>query len=153
VTPGSTTRERFEAHRTEAACNLCHVLLDPLGIPLENYDELGRYREMDGGKPVDANGGLTLVESLGNVSDPALAPVNGPAELGAKLAALPEAQDCLVLNWFRYAMGHTEEQADTCTITALLSRFEGSQQDLSDLLVGIATSDGFRYRVELGPAP
>jgi hypothetical protein len=129
------------------------VLLDPLGIPLENYDELGRWRDMDGGKPVDANGGLTAVASLGSQTDPALAPVNGPAELGDKLAALPEAQSCLVYNWFRYAMGHQEEQADTCTVTALLERFDGSQQNLNDLLIGIATSDGFRYRVELPPAP
>jgi hypothetical protein len=149
VVPGSTTRERFEQHRTEASCNGCHVLLDPLGIPLENYDELGRWRDMDGGKPVDARGGLTLVPSAGNVSDQALAPVNGPQELGEKLAATAEAQDCMVFNWFRYAMGHTEEQADTCTLTAVQARFKGSQANMNELIVGIATSDGFRYRVDL----
>ncbi len=151
VTAGMTTRERFEAHRTDPACNACHVLLDPLGIPLENYDELGRYRDVDQGKAVDATGGLTLVESLGNVTDPAAAPVNGPAELGQKLAALPEARECLVFNWFRYAMGHSEEQADTCTLNSLLSRFETSGQNLNDLVIGIATSDGFRYRAEQSP--
>jgi hypothetical protein len=149
VVPGATTRERFEQHRTEATCSGCHVLLDPVGIPLENYDELGRYREMDQGKPVDARGGFTLVASAGNVSDAALAPVNGAQELGEKLAALPEAQDCMVYNWFRYAMGHGEEQADTCTLGAIKARFTGSQQNLNELLVGIATSDGFRYRVDL----
>jgi hypothetical protein len=148
VTPEMTTRERFEAHRTEPACQSCHVLLDPLGVPLEHYDELGRYRELDQGKPVDANGGLTVVPSAGNSSDPAAAPVNGALELGQKLAALPEAQECLVLNWFRYAAGHAEEEADTCTITDLFARFDGSQQNLEDLLIGIATSDAFRYRVE-----
>jgi hypothetical protein len=149
VVPGSTTKERFAAHRTQASCNGCHVLLDPLGIPLENYDELGRWRDTDQGKPVDASGGLTMVASLGDQTDPALVPVNGPAELGEKLAALPEAQQCLVFNWFRYATGHTEEQADTCTLNALITRFAGSQQNLSDLLIGVASSDGFRYRVEL----
>lgn len=149
VTPGSTTRERFEAHRTEASCNGCHVLLDPLGIPFENYDELGRWRDLDGGKPVDANGGLTAIASLGGVSDPAAAPVNGPAEMGEKLAAVAEAQDCMVYSWFRYAMGHQEEKADTCTIEKLRSGFTSSQQNLDGLLLDIVTSDGFRYRVEL----
>lgn len=151
VTPDMTTRQRFEAHRTMPSCNACHVLLDPLGIPLENYDEFGRWRDMDQGKPVDATGGLTLVASLGNQTEAAMAPVNGPAELGDKLAALPEARQCMVFNWFRYAMGHTEEEADTCTLTNLFERFDTSQQNMHDLLVGIATSDGFRYRVELPP--
>jgi hypothetical protein len=149
VVPGLTTRERFEQHRTEASCNGCHVLLDPVGIPLENYDELGRWRDMDQGKPVDARGGFTSVASKGSVNDATLAPVNGPQELGEGLAALPEAQDCMVFNWFRYAMGHTEEQADTCTIAAVQERFKGSQLSMNELLVGIATSDGFRYRVDL----
>lgn len=146
---GQSTKERFIAHRTEASCNGCHVLLDPLGLTLENYDEFGRWRDMDGGKVVDASGGLTLVASLGGVADPALAPVNGPQELGAKLADVKEARECMVFSWFRYAMGHAEEKADTCTVNGLLARFDGSQQNLNDLLVGIATSDGFRYRVDL----
>ena len=149
VTPGSTTKERFTAHRTEASCACCHVLLDPLGLTLENYDELGRWRDTEGGKPIDASGGLTLVASVCSPVDPTLAPISGPQELGAKLAALPETQQCMVFNWFRYAMGHSEEKADTCTVNALLERFKGSQQNLNDLLVGIATSDGFRYRTEL----
>ncbi len=150
VVPGSTTKERFLAHRTEPSCAGCHVLLDPLGLTLENYDEFGRWRDTDGGKPVDASGGLTSVASLGNETDPTKVPIAGPQELGEKIAALPEAQDCMVFSWFRYAMGHTEEQADSCTVNALRTRFSSSQQNLNDLLVGIATSDGFRYRVNTG---
>ncbi len=149
VTPGTTTRERFEQHRADPTCKGCHVYLDPLGVPLENYDELGRWRDLDGGKPIDTRGELTLVDSLAGNADPNAALVSGPAELGQKLAGLPEVQDCLVLNWFRYSMGHGEEMADTCTINSLLSRFQGSQQNLHDLMIGIATSDGFRYRVDL----
>lgn len=148
VTPGMTTRQRFEAHRTEASCLGCHVMLDPLGVPFENYDEFGRWRDFDQGLPVDANGGLTLVASLGNVGDPAEAPVSGAQDLGVKLAALPEAQQCLVFNWFRYAMGKVEEATDTCTVTTLIESFSATG-NLNDLLVGVATSDGFRYRVEM----
>lgn len=146
VMPGSTTRERFEQHRTDPTCKGCHFLLDPLGVPLENYDELGRWRDSDGGKPVDANGELTGVSSLSD--PPGAALVNGAAELAQKLAASPEAQQCMVSNWFRYSMGHAEEDADACTLGALETRFDGSKQNLHDLLVGIATSDGFRYRVD-----
>jgi hypothetical protein len=151
VVPGATTKERFIAHRTDVSCSGCHVMLDPLGLTLENYDELGRWRDTDQGKPVDASGGFTLVASKGNTTDPTAAPISGPQDLGVQLASLPEAQQCMVFNWFRYAMGHSEEKSDTCTLDALLARFNGSQQNLSDLLVGIATSDGFRYRVDIAP--
>jgi hypothetical protein len=151
VTPDMTTRERFEQHRTDPSCQGCHISLDPLGVPFENYDEFGRWRDLDQGKPVDSNGGLTVVASLGDVGDPAEAPVTGAQDMGEKLAILPEAQQCMVFNWFRYAMGHVEEHTDTCTLTMLLERFSATG-NLNDLLIGVATSDGFRYRVEMAPA-
>jgi len=57
------TKERF-LHTARTDLRRCHVMLDPLGLTLENYDELGRWRDLDGGKPVDASGGFTLVASL-----------------------------------------------------------------------------------------
>jgi Protein of unknown function (DUF1592)/Protein of unknown function (DUF1588)/Protein of unknown function (DUF1595)/Protein of unknown function (DUF1587)/Protein of unknown function (DUF1585) len=146
---GVTAREAFTAHRAMEPCKSCHVLMDPLGLPLENFDEFGRYRDMDQGKSVDATGGLTLVASKGSVTDPALAPINGAADLGAQLAALPETQKCLVQTWFRYAAGHQEEAVDSCTINALIERFGSTGGKLDDLLVGIATSDGFRFRMDV----
>ncbi|HEX2877701.1 MAG TPA: DUF1592 domain-containing protein [Polyangiaceae bacterium] len=145
---GVSAREAFAAHRAVEPCKSCHVLMDPLGLPLENFDEFGRYRDMDQGKPVDATGGLTLVASKGGVTEPELAPVNGATDLGMQLAALPEAQKCMVQTWFRYAAGHQEEALDTCTINALIERFGNSGGRLDDLLVGLATSDGFRYRMD-----
>jgi hypothetical protein len=145
---GVSAREAFTAHRAVEPCKSCHVLMDPLGLPLENFDEFGRYRDMDQGKPVDATGGLTLVASKGAALEPEAVPVNGATDLGEQLAALPETQKCLVQTWFRYAAGHQEEALDTCTLNALIERFGSSGGKLDDLLVGLATSDGFRYRMD-----
>ena len=149
VVPGQSTRQRFEAHRAVEPCKSCHVYLDPLGMPLENYDEFGRYRDMDQGVAVDATGGFTKVASKGNVVDPALAPINGAADMGAQLAMLPEAQQCLVQNWFRFAAGHQEENSDACAVYSLIDRFKSSGLKLDDLVVALATSDSFRNRVDL----
>jgi hypothetical protein len=145
---GATARAVFAEHRSKEPCKTCHVFMDPLGLPLENFDEFGRYRDTDQGQPVDATGGLTLVGSKGSVIEPELAPVDGAADLGTQLAALPETQKCLVQTWFRYAAGHEEEALDRCTINALIERFGGTGGKLDDLLVAIATSDGFRYRMD-----
>lgn len=51
-------RARLAEHRANAACASCHDLMDPAGFALENYDALGRWRELEDGGPVDASGGL-----------------------------------------------------------------------------------------------
>jgi len=142
VTPEMTTRQRFEAHRTQATCAGCHTLMDPLAMPLEFYDEVGRHRDTDQGKPIDGRGELTMTSAV----DPS---VSTPEELGRKLAELPEVQDCVVFQWFRFASGHTEEAADGCMLDELKTRFKGSGQNLRDLLLGIATSDAFRNRIDM----
>jgi len=45
-TRGATTiREQLEKHRNDASCNKCHVIIDPSGFALENFDVLGGFRE------------------------------------------------------------------------------------------------------------
>lgn len=36
-------RERFEAHRSQATCAVCHDKIDPLGFAMQGYDERGRF--------------------------------------------------------------------------------------------------------------
>ena len=36
----------------------CHGIINPLGFTLEHFDAVGRFREKDNGKPVDASGEL-----------------------------------------------------------------------------------------------
>ena len=43
--PDATLRQTLEAHRSKAECAGCHSRMDPLGLALENYDAIGRYRE------------------------------------------------------------------------------------------------------------
>src|SRR5262249_50049441 len=47
VDPNVTARVRFEEHRHDAFCASCHDLMDPLGTPFEEFDEIGRYRTRD----------------------------------------------------------------------------------------------------------
>jgi len=56
---GTTTRrERLALSIASPACAACHALADPGGYSLEHFDELGDYRELDNGRPVDASGTL-----------------------------------------------------------------------------------------------
>ena len=41
----SFIKETIDAHRESASCNMCHKKMDPLGIALENFDVMGRWRD------------------------------------------------------------------------------------------------------------
>ena len=44
-----TVRERLELHRANPTCAGCHGIMDPLGLSLENFDLLGRWRDNEDG--------------------------------------------------------------------------------------------------------
>ena len=64
-----TLRDRLELHRADPACASCHNLMDPLGLGLEHYDAIGRYRTEDDGFAVDASGQLIDGETFTNARE------------------------------------------------------------------------------------
>jgi hypothetical protein len=53
---GLTLPQVLEKHRRSISCKGCHSRIDPLGMPLQNYDHLGRWRETDFNEGVLADG-------------------------------------------------------------------------------------------------
>ena len=92
-----TMRERLAVHLSDPYCAGCHQMPDTLGLSLENFDALGRFREEENGEPIDASG---AVEGIGAFA--------GPEELAALLAESPEVSECLLRNLYRHASGHVE---------------------------------------------
>jgi hypothetical protein len=135
--PNLTTRERLEKHRSDPACAACHASFDPLGLTFEIYDPIGRYRTTDGGKAVDATG-KDLLTGITDVKD--------ATELMPQLARNADVRSCVVRQWFRYALGRVEADADAPTLAATQSAFAQNDFVTRDLLLGLASSRGFRYR-------
>ena len=49
-----TLRARLESHRSKPGCNQCHGVIDPIGLALENFDAIGRWRDRGlGGQGAD----------------------------------------------------------------------------------------------------
>jgi hypothetical protein len=141
--PALTTRQRFAVHTEEPECSTCHQLIDPIGLALEEFDQLGRYRDTENGIPVDTSG-----EVVGVREDAILGPFQGTAELGQRLSQSVQVQQCLVTQWYRYGMGRVEQTADLCSMKAAFDRFVAADGDFEELLLGIVASDAFRYRLE-----
>lgn len=45
VRGAETIREVIEKHKSTTTCNRCHARIDPLGLALEHYDEMGLWRD------------------------------------------------------------------------------------------------------------
>src|SRR5262249_60508856 len=60
-------RETLALHREAPLCSSCHNRMDPLGLSLENFNALGRWRDKERGNPIDATGQLITGESFQDV--------------------------------------------------------------------------------------
>ncbi len=140
IDPNVSARVRFEQHRADPSCAACHSLMDPLGTPFEEFDEIGRYRIKDGTQAVDSSGEITgTTQSNG--------PVGNALELAQKLSTAEEVRQCVARQWFRYAFQRIETVDDMGTIDAALSAFQGSDYKIPELIVTLSTTRGFRYRL------
>jgi hypothetical protein len=84
-----TTRQRFESVHAQGACGGCHRLLDPLGFPLEHFDEGGRFRATENGEPIDASGTV-----VGDAGETLFTVKDGQEELATILAGRPDVAAC-----------------------------------------------------------
>ncbi len=139
--PDATTRERFAEHTASAACAGCHRMIDPVGFGFERYDSLGRYREVENGKPVDSRGELSATRE-----DAIEGPFQDAVELTTRLAHSSQVRDCVASQWYRFAMGRLEQANDLCSLREVQGRFARSKGDLKDLLVAITLTPAFRYK-------
>jgi hypothetical protein len=129
-------RERLEAHRSNAGCAGCHQILDPIGLGLENFDAIGRYRETyAGGDLVDAAGELPSGEKF-----------NGLFELSSLLAEDERLADCVVKKLMTYALSREIVASDATYVHAIKDAWTADGQGLAALLERIVTHDAFRSR-------
>ncbi|WP_437707148.1 DUF1592 domain-containing protein [Sorangium sp. So ce448] len=126
-----TKRQRLEIHRTEPACAGCHSYMDPLGLPLETFDAIGRFRTTDHGLPIDPSGEFDGV------------PVADARALGMTLSSDASVAECLVRKYYTYAAGHEERKVDKRVLNALTASFEGSGYRLRELVLDVVTNDAF----------
>ncbi len=130
-------REAMEVHRANPVCAACHQLMDPLGLSLENFDAVGRWRDVsEANTPIDASGML-----------PDGTRFSGVAELKQ---ALLKHQDQFVNTMTEklliYALGRGLEYYDAPAVRRI-TRDAGAQgYRFSALVLGVVRSVPFQMR-------
>jgi hypothetical protein len=129
-------RQQLETHRANPTCAACHRRMDPLGFGLENYDAIGKWRELDGSFPIDAAGLLPDGRSF-----------SGPADLTRILSSEHEAfAKALASKMLTYALGRGLEPYDRRTVRMIARRLPHHEYKFSGLVMEIVNSLPFRMR-------
>ena len=138
-----TVRRRLARHRRNPACAGCHAMIDPPGFALENFDAVGRWRDVDEAfRPIDASGAL-----------PDGTRFDGVAELRDVLTADPERFVATVVEkLLTYALGRGIEPYDMPAVRRIV-RGAAPDYRLADLIAGVTNSVPFRMRRSAGARP
>jgi mono/diheme cytochrome c family protein len=136
----SSMRARMEEHRGNPACSGCHKLMDPIGLALENFDGIGRWRTSDAGSRIDASS--TLWDGTA---------IDGPAGLRRAILGRPDqfartASEMLLT----YALGRGLEYTDMPVVRSIVRDSAGQHYRFSSLVAGIVKSAPFQMRMTQG---
>ncbi len=136
VSSALSVRERLAAHRANAACAGCHKLMDPVGFSLEHFDAVGRWRDTEEGRPVDATGGL-----------PDGSRFEGVRGLEQAILKRPELfVGTLTEKLLTFALGRGVEPFDAPAVRKIVRDARAKNFRFSSLIVGIAASTPFQMR-------
>jgi hypothetical protein len=131
-----TLRERLAEHRNNPVCATCHDVMDPIGLGLENFDAIGRWRTREPGGAVDARG--QLADGT---------PIDGVAALREAVTSDPEQfARVFTAKLLTYALGRGLESFDMPTVRRIVREAEGEDYRFSALVRGIVNSVPFRMR-------
>jgi mono/diheme cytochrome c family protein len=130
-------RLRIAQHRASPQCASCHATMDPLGLSLENFDMVGRWRDVDEAlAPIDASGTL-----------PDGTKFDGPAGLRAVLMSDPDRFVRTVTEkLLTYALGRGLEHYDMPAVRKIVRDAAKSNYRASSLVIGVVNSRPFLMR-------
>jgi hypothetical protein len=131
-----TTRERMEMHRSNPQCRSCHQFMDPIGLALDNYDVVGRWRIRENGVALDTRG--DFYDGT---------PITSPSELTSVLLKRPAPLiRTFTQNLMAYALGRRIEYYDQPAVRKIERDAAAAGNRINEFIVGVVLSDAFRMR-------
>ena len=129
-------RQRMEQHRASPVCASCHAMMDPLGLSLENFDAVGKWRTLGESS--------VAIDATGKAPDGTV--FTGPAGLRDMLLRSDRFVPTLTEKMLTYALGRGLEYSDAPAVRAIVRDAAKSDYRVSSLIVGIVQSAPFRMR-------
>jgi len=131
-----SVRERIEQHRANPTCAGCHKIMDPIGLSLENFDAIGRWRSDDEGVKIDASG--QLVDGTA---------IDGAAALRKALLARSDVFVAVMAEkLLMYGAGRETKYTDMPAVRTIMRDAAKGRYRFSDLILGVVKSPAFQMR-------
>jgi hypothetical protein len=129
-------RERISQHRSSPVCASCHAMMDPLGLALEQFDGVGKWRALDeSGAPIDASGAL-----------PDGTTFSGADGLRTALLSSDRFVATLTEKMLTYALGRGVEYYDMSAVRAIVRDAARDDYRFTSLIRAIVSSAPFQMR-------
>jgi hypothetical protein len=133
--PDQTNRQRI-TQLTESCGGTCHRYIDSLGFAFENFDGLGRKREIDNGQLIDTSGSYPLAEGV--------TPFTDGNDLMGVLSRSAQVHTCYSKHVTSYALGRDLVESDRDVLKSLAN--VSRSQSLKELIVALVQDPLFRTR-------
>jgi len=131
-------RERLEAHRTNPSCSTCHMMFEPMGLAMENFDAVGKWRTMDSGNLIDPNAVVTDGT-----------PVNGVTGLQELTLSNGDLFARVITeNLLTYAVGRGMEIEDMPLVRSITRDAAKDNYHFSSMLMGVIQSPAFNMNMK-----
>jgi hypothetical protein len=133
ATESASLRERLEIHRAKPECATCHSKMDPIGFAFENFDAIGKWRDLDGNFPVDSSGELPDGRTF-----------NGAKDLIAILKTEETFIRTITEKMLTFALGRGLEYYDKCATDDITATLIAAEHRFSALVQAIVMSEPFQ---------
>jgi hypothetical protein len=138
-----TLKEQLAVHRKKESCANCHRGIDPWGVPLENFDAVGRWRTE---VPAHRKRPATSVDAVSVLPDGTR--IEGVVQLQRYLV-----NDCrekfarsIVKRMMAYGLGRSLDFGDREDTQALKVLFVENEYRLQSLIIDFVKSDTFQTK-------
>jgi hypothetical protein len=130
-------REAMTLHRQAPACAGCHAKMDPIGFSMENFDAVGRWRDIDSsGKKIDV--AVQMVDGT---------KFTGIEGLKSVLLKDPDRfVNAVTEKLMMYALGRNVQYYDAPAIRAVVREAAEQNYAFSAIVTGIVASVPFQNR-------
>ncbi|HXI57643.1 MAG TPA: DUF1592 domain-containing protein [Polyangia bacterium] len=133
--PTKNVRVALEEHRKNPSCAACHSLFDPMGLSLEQFDAIGKFRTTyTDGSTIDPSAELDGVKFSG---------LEGLADVVSKNTRFSE---CISEVLFKYGLGRTIDDTDRPYLNQIQTEWKKGAPTLHNLVQSLVLAETFRYR-------
>jgi len=132
-----TLRDAMTAHRANPSCATCHARMDPIGFAMENFDAIGKWREVDAGGAIDTSGVFPDGTAFNGVG-------------GLKQVLLKQSDQfvgTVAERLLMYAIGRNLQYYDQPSVRAIVHEAAAGRYTMPSLVMAVVKSQPFQMRV------